>query len=220
MIVLALDTSASNCAAGIYDGAQGRLLARQESNIGRGHAELLMDQIDLCLKDSSLSYKDISRVSVVRGPGSFTGLRVGLSVAKGLALSLAVRAVGISALDCLAHEADVEILGDQLLTVVEARRDQVYAQLGSASLSLLPIDEFHEWRSDTVRVLCGSAARAVAAQTEDDFEIAHEAGFPAIETVALLGSRLTSVDKPLEPLYLRGADAKIQRGFAIERQSS
>jgi tRNA threonylcarbamoyladenosine biosynthesis protein TsaB len=104
MIILAIDTCEAYCSAAIVKGGNG--LARYSEKIGRGHAEKLLPAIEQLLIDASLSWRDLEKIAVISGPGTFTGLRIGLSVARGLALSLQIPCVGMSALKCLALQAD------------------------------------------------------------------------------------------------------------------
>ena len=86
MTLLAIDTSASLCAAAIFDGD--RELSRSVLDLGKGHAEHLMAVIDRALKTAKLGYDALQAIAVAIGPGSFTGVRVGVSTARGLALAL------------------------------------------------------------------------------------------------------------------------------------
>src|SRR5690606_16493325 len=88
MIVLAIDTAGVDCSAALYDGETGRMLAAVTDMIGKGHAERLMSLIDEALAQASLELTDVDRIAVVIGPGSFTGIRVGVAAARGLALAL------------------------------------------------------------------------------------------------------------------------------------
>ena len=90
MLVLAIDTAGVDCSAAVYDSSSREILGSVVDNIGKGHAERLMSAIDEALAQASRSLSDIQRIAVVVGPGSFTGIRVGVAAARGLALSLGV----------------------------------------------------------------------------------------------------------------------------------
>src|SRR6185436_6170923 len=112
MKLLAIDTAANLCAACVFDGDAGRELGRASRDIGKGHAEVLMDVIGEALAGAGVTYADLGAIAVAVGPGSFTGIRVGVSAARGLALALKIPSVGVNALEALAFEAR-QTLGPQ-----------------------------------------------------------------------------------------------------------
>src|SRR4051794_26516035 len=99
MKILAIDTAANLCAACVFDGDADRELGRSVRDIGKGHAEVLMDVIAEALAAAGAAFGDLDAVAVAVGPGSFTGIRVGVSVARGLALAQKIPAAGVSTLD-------------------------------------------------------------------------------------------------------------------------
>src|SRR5690606_8172147 len=124
MKLLAIDTAANLCAACVYDTQAGER-GRAVLDLGKGHAEHLMAVIEEALTAAGCAYTDLEAVAVSVGPGSFTGVRVGVSAARGLALALGIPAVGVSTLEALAAEAR----GDApraVLARVEAGRGQAY----------------------------------------------------------------------------------------------
>ncbi|MDB5444551.1 MAG: hypothetical protein JWP73_2927, partial [Phenylobacterium sp.] len=121
MIVLALDTCLASCSVAVRDGE--RVLAHACEVMARGHQERLAPMVEAVMAEAGLPFPAIERIGVTVGPGSFTGLRVGVAFAKGLASALAIPAVGIGALEALAAEA-----GGLVFAVIDARRGQVYGQ--------------------------------------------------------------------------------------------
>ena len=119
MNILAIDTAANLCAACIFDGERHAEVARTVRDIGKGHAEILMDVIQETLTAAAMSYPALGAIAVSVGPGSFTGVRVGVSVARGLALALKIPAAGVSTLESLAFEARAA-----LGAATRARRDR------------------------------------------------------------------------------------------------
>lgn len=215
MIVLAIDTAGVDCSAAVYDGTERRLLAERTEMIGRGHAEKLMATIDAALDDAGLPLSKVERIAVTIGPGSFTGIRVGVAAARGLALSLGIEAVGVSTLAVLAGMA--QETGKPVLAAIDAKRAEVYVQPFSADRQplaepdMVSLDRFRAMAANGQWQLVGSAAALLAdpqAETEKDRF--------AIAIVARLGADATAVGKP-KPLYLRGPDAKPQTGFAVSR---
>jgi tRNA threonylcarbamoyladenosine biosynthesis protein TsaB len=104
MRVLAIDTALANCAAAVLDdGSASACFETCGEEIGRGHAEKLMDMIGTVMAESSTAFSDLDRVAVTVGPGSFTGLRVGLAVARGFGLVLEKPVVGVTTLAAIAR---------------------------------------------------------------------------------------------------------------------
>ncbi|THV23927.1 tRNA (adenosine(37)-N6)-threonylcarbamoyltransferase complex dimerization subunit type 1 TsaB [Peteryoungia ipomoeae] len=214
MIVLAIDTAGVDCAVAIYDAASSRILSRISETIGRGHAERLMAMVDEALDAASLPLDAIQRIGVTVGPGSFTGIRVGVAAARGLALALGVDCVGVNTLEVLARTV-VAAPGKTVLAGMNAHREEVYLQafrdqIACEAPALATVDDYLT-RAAKDAMLVGSAEQLVTdptAQTAPDH-------FP-IETVALIAAQATAQGKA-KPLYLRGPDAKPQTGFAVAR---
>ncbi|MBO6717776.1 MAG: tRNA (adenosine(37)-N6)-threonylcarbamoyltransferase complex dimerization subunit type 1 TsaB [Rhizobiaceae bacterium] len=222
MKILAIDTAANLCAACIFDTEAGEL-GRAVLDLGKGHAEHLITVIDDALAGAGLRYADLHLVGVAVGPGSFTGIRVGVAAARGLALALGVQAVGVTTLDALAEEARDAHAGREVLAVIDARRDQLYLARYDAEgtrvagPSIVNLDEAVTHAPPGI-VLTGSAAHVVAEAAGGAFDIASNAPTADISAYALLASR-PDVMTPPRPLYLRDADAKPQEGFAVARKA-
>ena len=122
MNLLALDTSTESCSAALLCGD--RLLERSEL-APRRHAELILPMIDSLLAEAGLSRRRLDGIAVGRGPGAFTGVRLGVSVAQGLALGLDIPVVPVSSLAALAQ--DVPVSDGLVLAVIDARMGEVYA---------------------------------------------------------------------------------------------
>lgn len=222
MIVLAIDTALSACSAAVLVEENGeRRSCAQSEGLGRGHAERLMDMIAEVMAEAGVAFTDLDRIAVTVGPGSFTGLRVGLSVARGLALVLKIPVVGVTTLAAIAagarrHAPAGKVGQAGLRVVLDARRDEVYTQAFDAGG--VPVDEPRVARiADLVgrdpndTLLAGSAARMLAeAANLDESLIVSEAAWPEIEDVTTLGSLAEAGREAPVPLYLRPPDAKPQ----------
>ena len=221
MIVLALDTAGVDCAAAVYDSGSDRLLADITETIGKGHAEHLMALIDRVLEKADIDLKAVERIAVTVGPGSFTGIRVGVAAARGFALSLGIPAVGVTTLAVIAAAHRLEAAGRSILVAMDAKRGEVYLQMfgsdGSAQgePEAMVIEDAQALAETFDGLLAGSAVpllRGAAADAGDPV-----ANIFPIAEVARLGAAMPAGDKP-KPLYLRGPDAKPQLGFAVARQ--
>src|SRR4029077_7326564 len=131
MLILAIDTALDACAAGVLDTDAGKLIAQESQAMKRGHAEALMPLIARVMKESAVAFTSLDRIAVTRGPGSFTGLRVGLSAARGIALAAGKPVVGLTTLTAYAAPFVGENSEHPILSAIDARHDHVYFQMVS-----------------------------------------------------------------------------------------
>jgi len=212
MIVLAIDTAGTGCFAALYDSDKDIVLGAAGADIGRGHAERLMEFVDAALDAAGIDLPAIDRVAVTIGPGSFTGIRVGVAAARGLALALGVPAVGVSTLAALAADRP----GPSLIAI-DAKRDEVYWQRFSADGSAATPPAIASVEAARAVVLADGEALGGSAAALLRADAGAETDGVSIATVARLGARLDPEANQPKPLYLRGPDAKPQAGFAIRR---
>ncbi len=133
MLILAIDTALDSCAAAVLDTDANRLVACESVDMKRGHAEALMPLLDRVMKVAGLAFTALDRIAVTTGPGSFTGLRVGLSAARGLALAADKPVVGVTTLSAYAAPLVSENQAPPVISVIDARHDQVYLQAVSGA---------------------------------------------------------------------------------------
>lgn len=192
-------------------------MAQEARDIGRGHAEVLMEIIENCLATSNTTYEDLSRLGVTIGPGSFTGVRVGMSVARGFGLSLGIPVVGISTLD--ACEATAREIDDQanLVSLLDAKRGELYCKVCEQPPFAASYKDIDCIISQMDVTLCGSGAAIFNQACDRDLPIIHQEASFDIGLIARLAEKAKTSSISPEPLYLRSADAKVQAGFALER---
>jgi tRNA threonylcarbamoyladenosine biosynthesis protein TsaB len=220
MLILAIDTALDACAAGILDTDAGQLIAQESLPMKRGHAEALMPLIARVMKQSGVAFAALDRIAVTTGPGSFTGLRVGLSAARGIALAANKPVVGLTTLTAYAAPI-VSQNGEQpVLSAIDARHDQVYFQMVSGNGSslirprLAPIEEALDASRFGAPHLVGNAAGILSqrwpAQAPPPFKVDPQAA-PDIAWVAWLGAAVSPNTAPARPYYLRAPDAKLPK---------
>ncbi|MET3660538.1 tRNA threonylcarbamoyl adenosine modification protein YeaZ [Aquamicrobium ahrensii] len=225
MIVLAIDCSAGLCAACVYDAGAGVEQGREVRDLGKGHAEHLMAVIDAALKEAGKTFAELDAIAVSVGPGSFTGVRVGVATARGLALALNIPAIGVTTLEALAAEASRQFPGRPVLAVLDGGRGEIHAALYDEELRPLfgpaaaSLEEASRLAAETSAVLAGTVAGAVADSVGSTFDIAPPKPTADIAVYARLAARKGPGDKP-RPLYLREADARPQAGFVLPRTGS
>lgn len=207
MIVLAVDTCLFACSAAVVE--NGAVRASRVEPMSRGHQERLAPLAAEVMQEAGLRFDQLDRVGVTVGPGSFTGLRVGLAFAKGLSSALSIPAVGVGTLEALAHP-----LAGRVIAALDAKRGQVYLQAfaDGAAVSapdVLPIEtaaaRVAELGPD---VLVGTGA-ALLAETRPSARVVEADRTDPAAVAAIAAVRRPS---PPRPLYLRAPDAKLPGG--------
>ena len=135
-VILSLETSTDVCSVALHD--NGNLVAHKEIHEPQSHAARLAPLIDLVRREADLELKDIHAVAVTRGPGSYTGLRIGTSTAKGLCYALGVPLIATGTLELLAFQASLSNSSGMLLCpLLDARRMEVYCLVADPQLKVL-----------------------------------------------------------------------------------
>ena len=217
MLILAIDTALDACAAAVLDTDAGKIIAQESQAMKRGHAEALMPLIARVMKASGVAFTSLDRVAVTTGPGSFTGLRVGLSAARGIGLAADKPVVGLTTLTAYAAPFVGENSEHPILSAIDARHDHVYFQMVSGdggSLvkpKLAPIAEALEAARLSAPHLVGNAAGILAERWPADAPPPSKVDVqpaPDITWVAWLGAAVSPETAPARPYYLRAPDAK------------
>jgi len=223
MIVLAIDTALDYCAAAVLDAGAMTLIAQETLEMKRGHAEALMPLIDRVMKASGLPYLGLDRIAVTTGPGSFTGLRVGISAARGIGLAADKPVVGLTTLSAYVTPLVAEKQEQPIIAAIDARHDHVYFQVvagnGAALMrpAVAPIeDTFAAARFGALRMV-GNAAQLLADRWPKHAPapaLVDPKPGPDIGWVAWLGAATEPGTAPAKPFYLRPPDAKPKAGYA------
>jgi tRNA threonylcarbamoyl adenosine modification protein YeaZ/ribosomal-protein-alanine acetyltransferase len=210
MKLLAFDTSMAACSAAVSVGE--RVLAARYEEMATGQAEALAPMVEAVIREADLPYAELSRIAVTTGPGSFTGVRIGLSLARGLGVSLGLPIVGI---DSLAAIACNEPRRDMPLAVIaDARNNEVYAAVfaGAPEPRLTRREHLPELLTMPAFRMLGSGADAEA-KIFLNAERSQAGDFPRAANFISLAARMTPGDAAPDPLYLRPPDVKPQHRF-------
>jgi tRNA threonylcarbamoyladenosine biosynthesis protein TsaB len=227
MRVLAIDTALEACAAAVLDTEHG-VLATETQAMARGHAEALIPLISRVMNAAKIEFKSLDRIAVTSGPGSFTGLRVGISAARGLALAAGKPAVGLTTLAAFAAPPIAQDDSIPVAVAIDARHQHVYLQIFGPGGRTLVAPRIASIR-DAVRVaangptrLVGNAASMLMSAWPSGEEapvLVDEQSAPDIVWVARLGAAAASekLSAP-KPLYLRAPDAQPQDAARLPRR--
>jgi tRNA threonylcarbamoyladenosine biosynthesis protein TsaB len=195
-VLLAIDTAAPRLALAVLRGEQAETLVE---DMATGQAERLFPALDELLTRAGVTYKDLIRIAVTTGPGSFTGLRIGLSAARGLGLALNIPVLGIPSLFALSLTSQC----DPVAVLLDAKRGEAYFQTFSGpgipigDAALLPMEE--------ARKLVPPNAATLTSPLVD------------IAALARFAANANPSDYPPEAAYIRDADAKPQEKFRIPK---
>jgi len=204
-VILAIDTSQGACSVAL--GRGGDLIGSAQIMQNKGHAESLLPMTETLLANEGLTFADIDRIAVVIGPGAYTGVRIGVAAARGLAVALKIPSVGVTGLHALAHAcADSD---GSILATVAGRGGTLFAQLfagGEAqsepAMMTLEAARSLQKKSNAVVVGSGRVQLGIDASLTSEHMI-------DLASVAAIAVDLVPADAPSEPMYLRDADAII-----------
>jgi tRNA threonylcarbamoyl adenosine modification protein YeaZ len=226
MRLLAIDTTLAACSAAIFDSAKG-VIASESLAMERGHAEALLPLIARVAAKSGIEFSALDRIAVAVGPGSFTGLRVGIAAARGIALATGKPAIGVTTLRALAAPHAGTGRPGSILSCIDARHGQVYFQSFDSDGEAL----------DEPRIL--AASRVADAAPPGNVRIVGNAGrmvdaewpagrasplitatpAPDIAWIAKLGARNELAHEFPKPFYLRAPDYRPQMPTSLIRPS-
>lgn len=226
MITLSIDTALDACTVGLVDIRDGaaRTLAKARETMKRGHADRIVPMIDEVLARADLVPRRIDVYAATVGPGSFTGVRVGVSAIRALALATNRPAIGVGTLAAIAWPAIMEHDG-AVIGAIEARRGDLYAQpfrRGGEPIAppqVAPVEILvGQWPE--IDAVAGSGAGSLAATAAESGRILRQVTVPStptVDAIAFLATMRPSDFEP-KPLYLRPPDAKPQTGKSVPRR--
>lgn len=226
MISLSFDTSLVACSAAVVDtDANPCVLASSYCEPGKGHAEILLGMIDEVMSKAGVGFEDIDRQVVTIGPGSFTGVRVALSAARGFRLAHDIAICGLSTMQAIAankSKLKTEFPTCPVAVIIDARRNQAYGQVFDGDLNplcapaVIDVDDLDSWLEPWETgplILMGSGAGLVHANgipAPQDWRVTTQHTSPNAACFAQAFKNLVPGETPPDPLYLRMPDAKPQ----------
>ncbi|NQV47156.1 MAG: tRNA (adenosine(37)-N6)-threonylcarbamoyltransferase complex dimerization subunit type 1 TsaB [Rhodospirillaceae bacterium] len=219
-----MDTATNGCSVALTDGA--RIAARRSAPMARGQAEALVPMIAAVMDEAGVDFGALDLLAVTVGPGAFTGLRIGLAAARGMALTTGLKCLGVTTTEAIARGVDGAGLdGRRLLVAIDTKRNDLYAQMFSPAGQVLGQPEavrpedLAAFTGNGPLMIAGDAATRAAeilrsAGTQAD--LAEAPGLPDAAMVAAVAEqRWQAMDSgertklaPPTPLYLRPPDAK------------
>ncbi|HEV7335608.1 MAG TPA: tRNA (adenosine(37)-N6)-threonylcarbamoyltransferase complex dimerization subunit type 1 TsaB [Bosea sp. (in: a-proteobacteria)] len=227
MRILAIDTALGACSACVLEAGSAQPIAIEQVAMERGHAEALMPMIERVMGKVEGGFSSLDRVAVTIGPGSYTGLRVGISAARAIAFAAGIPAVGVSTLAATAAPLVGREGGRVIAAALDAKHGQVWFQaLNAQGKQLVSIRQVNH--RDAARAigagpvsLVGSAALAVANEAWAiglDAVVVDDAKAPDVIWVARLGMIADPQSAPPRPLYLKEPETTPQDRARLPRR--
>ncbi len=224
MIILALDSALTSCSAAVIK--DGKIISELFEDRMRGQAERLVPMCQEACDKAGVSFEDLTAIAVTRGPGAFTGVRIGLATAKGLALALGLPLMAVTTLEVVAHNLMqnlTKVHRARAAIAIDARRSEVYLQIfditGGAPLPVsepaaVPLTKISDHLDEKLTHLGGTGADLLKPYLAPEFM--QKIVFPAMSNqpnagrVGLIAAKrfkAGEIPDKIAPLYLRAPDA-------------
>ena len=224
MRILAIDTALGLCSAGVFEAETDRMLSVESVDMVRGHAEALMPIIERVMGRVEGGFASLDRIAVSVGPGSFTGLRVGLAAGRALGFAAEKPVIGINTLSAFAAPSLGVGGNEAVVSVIDARHSHVYLQMVSPDGRLLLAPQIISMTDAVAAIgslpvrIVGSAASLLASGVSEaggSCRADPDLAGPDIAWIARLGAVAIPEQSPPSPLYLRPPDATPQTNGRI-----
>ncbi len=224
MNILAIDTSGEDCGILILNENFKKPFVLVKEKINRGYSECLPSLLETALANSELTISAIDRFGVCIGPGSFTGIRIGISFAKGLSLVQKIPIVGLSTLEIFAKSINKEFEERPILAVVDSKQDEYFIQIFSKDNKIAnepyvaTSKQIIDLKLENFTIVCSENSNLLSL-TEIN-QITNINKINTEQKLKVIAQQSTIATEPfnnLTPIYLRAPDAKPQAKFAVER---
>ena len=210
--ILNIETATTNCSVALAKGGK-TILCKEIAEEGYSHAERLHVFIEEIIKESGITFQDLTAIAVSQGPGSYTGLRIGVSAAKGLCFALDIPLIAVDTLQILASQAKVS--NGLIIPMIDARRMEVYSAVFTPSFEskravqaeIISENSFEEF-PETIYFVGDCAEKCKPVLTKENFIFLDEIKFPSAKEMSLLSfekyQKNDFVDVAyFEPYYLK-----------------
>lgn len=211
-LILNIETSTKNCSVAIAKNGE-TVLCREIAEEGYSHAEKLHVFIEEIMAEAGVSFTELTAIAVGQGPGSYTGLRIGVSAAKGLCFALNIPLIAVDTLETLASQA--KVADGKIIPMLDARRMEVYSEIFDAQLQvergieaeIITEDSFKDM-TDTVYFVGDCAEKGKTVLTKDNFVFLEEIKYPSAREMSKISfdkyQKSYTVDVAyFEPYYLK-----------------
>jgi tRNA threonylcarbamoyladenosine biosynthesis protein TsaB len=218
--ILNLETATKNCSVSISQNGQ-TILCKEMAEAGYSHAEKLHVFIEDCIKESNISFIDLSAIAVSQGPGSYTGLRIGVSAAKGLCFALDLPLIAVDTLQVLASK--LSISDGVIIPMIDARRMEVYSAIFNAKYEKVRevqaeilIENSYEQISESIHFVGDCAEKAKTVLTKSNFIFHEEIIYPSANEMSELSYKKFQENNfedvaYFEPYYLKDFMATVSK---------
>jgi tRNA threonylcarbamoyladenosine biosynthesis protein TsaB len=210
--ILNIETSTKNCSVSIA--REGKtIICKEIAEEGYSHAERLHVFIEASLKEAGLTYKDLSAIAVSQGPGSYTGLRIGVSAAKGLCFALELPLIAVDTLKVLASQASIS--SGLIVPMIDARRMEVYSAIFAADFErvrdvraeIINENSFEDFQ-ETLYFVGDCAEKCSAVLTKENFVFLEKIKYPSANEMSALSFEKYKIGESVdvayfEPFYLK-----------------
>jgi tRNA threonylcarbamoyladenosine biosynthesis protein TsaB len=210
--ILNIETATKNCSVSVAKDGQ-TIVCSELAEEGYSHAEKLHVFIEEVIAKAGISVQELNAIAVSQGPGSYTGLRIGVSAAKGLCYALNIPLIGVDTLQTLASQAGV--IDGKIVPMLDARRMEVYSEVFNADLTveraikaeIIDENSFHEY-TDKLYFVGDCAEKCKAVLTKENFVFLEEVKYPSAQAMSKISfdkyQKSDTVDVAyFEPYYLK-----------------
>ncbi|MDN3674814.1 tRNA (adenosine(37)-N6)-threonylcarbamoyltransferase complex dimerization subunit type 1 TsaB [Flavobacterium branchiarum] len=210
--ILNIETATKNCSVALANEGE-IILCKEISDEGYSHAERLHVFIEECIQEAGISFQDLVAIAVSQGPGSYTGLRIGVSAAKGLCFALEIPLIAVDTLQSLASQA--KISDGLIVPMLDARRMEVYSAVFNAKFEkqreilaeIITENSFEEF-NETLYFVGDCAEKCKAVLTKENFIFLEDIKYPSAKEMSIISydkyKKSDTIDVAyFEPYYLK-----------------